>query len=40
MRSGANIVQGIKIVAAIALMVALCGGVQEGYAAPSLRMGR
>lgn len=40
MRSGANIVQGIKIVAAIALMVALCGGVQEGYAAPSHENGK
>jgi hypothetical protein len=40
MRSGANIVQGIKIVAAIALMMALCGGVPKGYAAPAHENGK
>ena len=40
MRSDANVVQGITIVAAIALMMALCGGVPEGYAAPGHENGK
>jgi hypothetical protein len=40
MRSGVNIVQAVRSVAAIALMMALCGGVQEGYAATAHENGK